>query len=231
MATPVLVSWSGGKDAALALARLRSDPAWRVVGLLTSVVGPDACVQAQGIPLAIVEAQAAALGLPLQVMRLPSMPDNACYVAALAESLAAARAAHERALRHIAYGDLHLADVRAWREGVLQPLAWSGVFPLWGTAPQALAHEFIAGGHRAVLCRVDTSQLAAHYCGRAYDAHLLADLPASCDPCGERGEFHTCVHDGPLFAYALPLRQDGRLAEAPHAVRCALSLATAGTTG
>ncbi len=215
MATPILVAWSGGKDSALTLAALGADPAWRVVGLLTMTGADDGRISIHGIPRAVLEAQAAAAGLPVIAAPLPANPANGTYEAVLAAALDGARARWP-GLCHIAFGDLFLADVRAYRERVLAPLGWQPVFPIWGRDTADLAQEFIARGFRAVLTCADTTQVPAAFAGRAYDAALLADLPPGADPCGERGEFHTCVHAGPVFAAPLPLtvgarhRRDGR---------------------
>jgi len=213
-ARPLLLGWGGGKDSALALERLRGDARWHVVGLLTTIDAAADRVAIHGLRRSILHAQARALGLPVYEAALPSRPDNARYEAALGEALARARD-DLPGLDAIAFGDLFLADVRAYREALLARLGWRGEFPLWGEDSARLARAFVARGHRAILCCVDTTQLDAAFCGRDYDARLLDDLPASCDPCGENGEFHTCVHAGPLFAAPLALA----LARGAHALR------------
>jgi uncharacterized protein (TIGR00290 family) len=194
---PVVLAWSGGKDSSLALAALRSDPTVDVVAVLTTITRDHDRISMHGIRRAVLEAQ------------------NAAYEEAFAAALAAF--GHDRPdVRHIAFGDLFLADVRAYRERVLPPLGWTPVFPLWGMDTSALAQEFVRAGYRAILTCVDTTQLGAEFAGREFDASLLAELPASVDPCGERGEFHTCVYAGPIFRHPLPLqageriRRDGR---------------------
>ncbi len=203
---PVLLSWSGGKDCLMALQRLRADPAWRVVGLLTTVTAAFERVAMHGIRRSVLHAQAAALGVPLLESPLDWPSDNDRYTRAFAASLEQARAATP-GLMHVAFGDLFLADVRGWREALLAPLDWRGVFPLWGEDTHALARHFIAAGHRAVLTCVDTAQLDASFSGRAFDDALLDALPPGVDPCGERGEFHTLCHGGPLFNHPLPIRR------------------------
>lgn len=202
---PILLSWSGGKDCLMALAALRDDPAWRVVALLTTITGTFERVSMHGIRRDVVQAQAAAIGLPLLECRIDWPSGNAAYEAAHANAL---RLARERwpALRHCAFGDLFLEDVRAYRERQLASAGWRGVFPLWGTDTRELSQKFYAQGHRAVLTCVDTQQLDGSFSGREYDPSLLRDLPAEVDPCGERGEFHTLSYAGPLFA--APLRLD-----------------------
>ena len=208
MNTPrdVLLAWSGGKDCLMALAQLATDPHWRVVGLLTTVTRKFNRVAMHGIRRDVLQAQARALGLPLIESELDWPASNASYETAFAISLATA---HERwpGLDRIAFGDLFLADVRAWREALLQRCGWHGVFPLWGEDTAGLARRFVAAGHRAVLTCVDTTQIDAGFAGRDFDAALLDALPASCDPCGEHGEFHTLSHAGPLFTAPLRLER------------------------
>lgn len=214
---PVILSWSGGKDSSLALAALRADPRVQVVALLVHVVRGDGRVSVHGVRRALVEAQARSAGLPLLEVALDPSPSNAGYEAAFHAGLAAAR---ERfpACRRVAFGDLFLADVRAYRERLLAGSGVAPLFPLWGEDTGALARRFVTGGFRARLACVDTTQLDAAFAGRAYDLALLADLPASVDPCGERGEFHTFVTHAPVFAAPVPVDvgevvlRDGRFA-------------------
>ncbi|HEY3521693.1 MAG TPA: ATP-binding protein [Rhodanobacteraceae bacterium] len=205
-AAPILLAWSGGKDCLMALQRLHADPHWRIVGLLTTVTRQFDRVAMHGIRRNVLHAQAAALGLPLIESELDWPASNEAYETALAHSLAQARGATP-GLQHIAFGDLFLRDVREWREALLGRHGWHGVYPLWGTDTRELSFEFIAQGHRAVLTCVDTTQLDGAYSGREYDGELLGGLPQSVDPCGERGEFHTLSHGGPMFTHALRLRR------------------------
>jgi uncharacterized protein (TIGR00290 family) len=163
-----------------------------------------------GIRRDILQAQAAATGLPLIEARIPQQCDNARYEAAFADALARARARWPK-LQTIAFGDLFLEDVRAWREALCTRLGWSIETPLFGADTAKLARQMIEGGLRATLCCVDTTQLPADFSGRQFDAALLADLPTGVDPCGERGEFHTCVHAGPMFAHPLAVRTGERV--------------------
>lgn len=209
-AKPILLAWSGGKDSTLALERLLGDARWRVAGLVTSVTSDYDRVAIHGVRRTILHAQAAAIGLPLFEAEIPPQASNEIYEAAFAGALARAREC-EPDLAEIAFGDLYLADVRAYREALLARLDWRGVYPLWGEDTARLARCFIVRGHRAILTCVDTQQLSADFCGRDYDDALLGDLPASCDPCGENGEFHTCVHAGPLLATPLALTRGERV--------------------
>jgi uncharacterized protein (TIGR00290 family) len=200
----VVLAWSGGKDSTLALAALRADPRYRVVALLTTVTREYDRISMHGVRRAVLEAQVSALGLPLIEASIASGSSNADYEAAFALAL---RTAQERwpGLRHVAFGDLFLTDVRAYREALLGSLGWVGLFPVWGEDTAALARHFVQTGHRAILTCVDTTQLSPEFAGREFDAALLAELPETVDPCGERGEFHTCVYAGPPFARPLPL--------------------------
>jgi uncharacterized protein (TIGR00290 family) len=195
-AEPIILSWSGGKDSALALAALQADPAYRVVALLTTVTNGYDRISIHGVRRALLAAQAMSIGLPVHEVVLEPQSSNAAYDAAVERALADVRARYP-AVRRVAYGDLFLEDVRRYREERLEPLAFEGLFPLWGQPTDRLAREFIDRGFKARLVCVDTTQLDAAFAGRAFDASLLRDLPATVDPCGESGEFHTFVSAGP----------------------------------
>ncbi len=195
----ILLSWSGGKDSALALHTLRADPSYEVIGLLTSVTRGYDRISIHGVRRSLLEAQAESVGLSLQVIELDQQSSNDAYESAFHAGLVAARHAHP-AVRHIAFGDLFLADVRAYRERLVAATDWTPVFPLWKLDTTALAHRFIDDGFAARLVCVDTTQLDGAFAGRAFDHAMLADLPPEADPCGERGEFHTFVSDGPGFS-------------------------------
>ena len=198
----MLLSWSGGKDAALAYDSLL-DGGEQVESLLVTVDEGTDRVGMHGVPLSLVEAQAEALGVALSVMRVPRFPPNAVYEAALDAALAPWRA---RGVTTVAYGDLFLEDVRTFRDAVLGRLGMEARYPLWGRDTGMLAREALAAGWRATLCVVDSRVLGAEWCGRPWDAALLDALPRDVDPCGERGEFHTFVHDGPRFRRPLAVR-------------------------
>ena len=202
----VLLAWSGGKDAAWTLHVLRRRGDVEVAGLLTTVTRDFDRVSMQGIRRDVLQAQARAAGLPLIEAMIPAQCANIDYEAAMADALADA-AQRWPGLRTVAFGDLLLEDIRAWREAQLARIGWRVLTPLFGRDTAALAREMIAGGLRAALCCVDTAQLDAKFAGRDFDAGLLAELPAGVDACGENGEFHTCVRDGPMFGQAVPVRR------------------------
>ncbi len=206
MRTPVLLSWSGGKDAAWALHVLRHNGDVEVVGLVTTITAGFERIAMQGIRVDVLHRQAEAVGLPVIEARMPQRADNAVYEARFSDALLRARERWPR-LHHVAFGDLFLADIRTYRQALCARLGWTPLFPLFGSDTAQLARQMIAGGLRARVCCVDTQQLDAGFSGRTFDAALLDALPAHIDPCGENGEFHTCVSDGPMFDTPLLLER------------------------
>lgn len=198
----VLLSWSSGKDSAWTLHGLRRDPSIEICGLLTTLNSAFDRVAMHGVRRTVLEAQAAAAGLQLWIVPLPWPCPNEVYEQCMAE--ACARAVAEK-IDAVAFGDLFLEDVRSYRIKQLAPTGLEPLFPLWKIPTSALALEMIAGGLRARLSCVDTKQLPATFAGREFDLDLLRDLPPEADPCGERGEFHTCVYAGPMFSAPLPV--------------------------
>lgn len=192
----VWLGWSSGKDSAWTIHLLRQDPEVEILALLTTLNGAVDRVAMHGVRRRLVEAQAERLGLPLRVVHLPDPCSNAEYERLMAAEIEEARA---QGVTHMAFGDLFLEDVRAYRQRQLADTGIQPLFPAWG-APQetaALARRMIDAGIRAVITCVDTEQLDPRFLGRDFDEALLAELPASVDPCGEKGEFHT-------FAFAAP---------------------------
>ncbi len=200
---PVLVLSSGGKDSLYMVDRLLSDPAWRIASLVTTINERNGRVAMHGTSRELITTQADAIGLPLSLVPLPETCDNATYEQRLAAALAPWR---EQGVEHVACGDLFLADIRAWREALFDRLGFQPVFPLWQEPTELMARDLVARGFRARLSCVDTHQLDQHFLGRDLDTELLADLPGSVDPCGENGEFHSFVHDGPIFRHPLKIR-------------------------
>lgn len=206
MPTPVVFSWSAGKDSAFGLWTLLRDPGFEVRALLTTLTEGYDRVSISGVREELLEHQARMIGLPLVKVWIPPACPNAVYEERMAQALAAEPL---RSVRHVAFGDLYLADVRAYREGRLAVAGKAGVFPLWGRDTAALAREMIASGFRATVVCLDPRILPASFAGRAFDERLLADLPEGVDPCGERGEFHTFVWDAPMYSAPIPCRIGG----------------------
>jgi len=200
----VLLSWSSGKDCAWALHVLRQRGDVEIVGLLTTLNTEFNRVAMHGTQRSVLEAQAAAAQLPLWIVPLPWPCSNEIYEERMKAACDRAVAEH---VDTIAFGDLFLRDVRAYREKQLQSTGLEPLFPLWEIPTPELAREMIAAGLRAKLVCVDTAQLPASFAGRDFDDTLLSELPDHVDPCGERGEFHSCAYAGPMFSQLIPLSQ------------------------
>jgi len=198
----ILLSWSSGKDSAWALHVLGREERLEVAGLLTTLAAEHGRVAMHAVRERILDAQAKAVGLPLHKVFLPSPCSNDAYAALMSEALELAAA---RGITGVAFGDLYLEDLRAYRERQLASIGMSAHFPLWGRDTATLAREMIAGGLRAITTCVDPKQLDPAFVGRPFDARFLDSLPPGADPCGERGEFHTCVLAGPMFSAPIPL--------------------------
>jgi uncharacterized protein (TIGR00290 family) len=195
MRQQALVLWSGGKDSALALYEARQE--YDIVALLTTVTEEYDRVSMHGVRVALLDEQAEALGYPLHKVFIPPVCVNAVYEQRMAEAM---ERYVRRDVRTVICGDLFLEDIRRYREEKLALAGMRPVFPVWGIDTKLLARRFLDLGFRAVLCCVDGQALDASFVGRFYDETLLAELPGNVDPCGERGEFHTFVFDGPLFS-------------------------------
>ena len=203
-----LISWSSGKDSAFALHEVRQASELDVVGAVTTVTETFGRVSIHGVREEILRAQLEAAGLPPRIVPIPYPCPNDIYEARMGEAVA--RAVKD-GITHMIFGDLYLADIRAYRE---QKLAGSGitpVFPLWEKPTRALARSMIESGLKAYLATVDLKKLPAEFAGRAFDEKLLADLPDGVDPCGENGEFHTCVVAGPMFSRPLAVKPGERV--------------------
>jgi len=191
-----LVAWSSGKDSAWALHEARRAGEVEVVGLLTTVTSEFGRVSMHAVREALLEAQAEAVGLPCRTIGIPFPCVNEVYERRMETALGEARA---EGVTRVVFGDLFLADVRAYRESRMAGSGVEPLFPLWGRDTAALAREMLAAGLRATLTCVDPRRLDRSFAGRAFDAALLGDLPPGVDPCGENGEFHTFAWDGPMF--------------------------------
>lgn len=198
----IVMCWSGGKDSCLALHEIQQSEAYEVVALLTTVTRDYDRISMHGVPGELLRLQAAALGLPLREVFIPAQCSNADYEAAMSEAFAGFR---EQGIETVAYGDLFLADIRAYRDSLMGRNQMRATYPVWGRGTRAFMQDFISMGFKAVTCCVDTEQLPEEFAGRLLDEHFLADLPAGVDPCGENGEFHSFVFDGPAFTRPVPL--------------------------
>lgn len=193
----VVLSWSGGKDAAWALHELRQDPGVELVGLLTTVNAAFDRVAMHGVRVELLRAQAAAAELPLHAIPLPWPCSNEVYEAAMGEAVARIRAAWRPT--HVAFGDLFLEDVRTYREERMRGTGLEPLFPLWLRPTRELADTMLAAGVRTHIVCLDPAKLPRELAGRVLDRELLQALPPGVDPCGERGEFHTFVTEGPML--------------------------------
>jgi uncharacterized protein (TIGR00290 family) len=195
-----LIAWSSGKDSAWALHDVRCTGEYDVVGALTTVTDTFKRVSMHGVREDILFAQHAAAGLKPIIVPIPYPCPNEIYEARIAAALDAAK---RDGVTHVIFGDLFLEDVRAYREQKLAGTGITPLFPLWQRPTDALARDMIAAGVETYLVCVDVKQLPKSFAGRRFDAALLADLPASADPCGEKGEFHSCVVAGPMFDWRI----------------------------
>jgi uncharacterized protein (TIGR00290 family) len=195
-----LISWSSGKDSAFSLHEVRRAGEFDVVGALTTVTETFGRVSIHGVRQEILRAQCEAAGLPQRIVPIPYPCPNAIYEARMGEAVAEAVS---DGITHIIFGDLFLRDIRAYREQKLAGTGITPMFPLWERPTLPLAQAMIASGLEAYLATVDLKKLPAEFAGRKFDRQLLADLPGSVDPCGENGEFHTCVVAGPIFTHRL----------------------------
>ena len=215
---PIALSWSGGKDSALALHTLLRDRTVDVAALVTTVTSEYDRVSMHGVRVALLEEQATVLGLPLHVVRIPPAATNTQYERAMREALQMLR---QQGIAAMAFGDLFLADVREYRERLVTDTGVEALFPIWGRATDPLARRFVRDGFRAVLVCVDPRQIDVSHCGADFDDALLDALPATADPCGENGEFHTFVYDGPMFDRTIRARR-GEVVEKTGFVFCDL---------
>lgn len=194
---PIALLWSGGKDSALALRELRANPAYDVRVLLTTVTQDYDRISIHGVRRELLEAQTAALNVPLQIAFVPPHCSNEQYENIMGAALQKLR---DQNIMRVAAGDLFLRDVRDYRETMLNRHGMKASFPLWNRDTTQLAHEFIDAGFEAILSCIDTQALDARFAGRAFDKSLLRDLPPHIDRCGENGEFHSFVWNGPDFS-------------------------------
>ncbi len=202
--TPAIVSWSGGKDSMLALHRVLAAREYKVEALLTTVTSGYDRISMHGVRTTLLEEQARALGLPLVTAIIPQRATNEQYEESMVRALVGF---FGRGMKHVICGDLFLEEIREYRDRLFSRVGMQGVYPLWLEDTRALADEFISAGYRAVLCCVDPKVIPEEMSGREYDGALLEELPDGVDPCGENGEFHTFVYDGPIFSSPVKMRK------------------------
>ncbi len=217
----MLLSWSGGKDAAWALHVLRQDPEVELAALFTTIDETTARVPIHEVHADLLAAQARAAGVPIRFVPLPPRCRNAQYERAVLAFLSEEK---EKGATHVAFGDLFLEDIRRYRERQLGASGLGLLFPLWGKPTAALAREMTAAGLQARITSVDASRAPGEWAGRVFDAAFVAGLPAGVDPCGENGEFHTFVFEGPMLRSPVPCRA-GPIREAAGFAYSELSLA------
>lgn len=203
MPEKALFCWSGGKDSAMALYALRAGGDYRIVALLTTITEAYDRISMHGVRRDLLERQAESLGLPLHPVLIPPQCINATYELRMNEALALYFA---EGVRRVAFGDIFLEDLRVYREKNLAQADMTAIFPIWKRDTRELAREFVSNGFRAITVCVDPRVLDASFAGRELDASFFADLPPGVDACGENGEFHTFVFDGPIFKSPIPVR-------------------------
>jgi uncharacterized protein (TIGR00290 family) len=196
MREKVIVAWSGGKDSALALYEVLNSDSYEVLELLTTVTKDYARISIHGVRRVLLEQQAKALRIPLEEMFITKGASDAEYESELLKVLGRHQA---NGVFSVVFGDIFLEDVRKYRKRILEKVGMNGIFPLWKKDTKDLARTFINLGFKAIITSIDSNVLGKDFVGREYDEQFLSDLPANVDPCGENGEFHSFVYDGPLF--------------------------------
>src|SRR3984893_2006316 len=202
MSEPILFCWSGGKDSAMALHMLQQRPDVRVTALLTTVTETYERISMHGVRRELLVQQAESIGLPLHEVRIPPQCVNPVYEARMEEAL---RVHYAAGVRTVAFGDIFLQDLRAYREKNLARIGMTALFPIWKRDTRGLIRSFHAAQFRAVAVCIDPKVLDPSFAGRELDAAFFRDLPSSVDSCGENGEFHTFVFDGPIFRQPGPI--------------------------
>jgi uncharacterized protein (TIGR00290 family) len=204
MREKVVVAWSGGKDSALALYEVLNSGSYEVLELLTTVTKDNSRISIHDVQRVLLEQQAQALRIPLEELFIPKGASDAEYEDKLLKALKRHR---DNGVSSVVFGDLFLEDIRKYREHILEKVGMNGVFPLWKKDTRKLARTFINLGFKAVITSVDSSVLGKDFAGREYNEKFLSDLPVNVDPCGENGEFHTFVYNGPIFCEKVPFKK------------------------
>jgi uncharacterized protein (TIGR00290 family) len=204
MKEQIIFAWSSGKDSAMALQELQNSARYDIVALLSTVTQDYQRVSMHGVRKELLQQQSRSIGLPLEIVYIPQNSDNKEYEQRMHKALLGFQA---KGVNSVAFGDIFLAGIREYREANLAKVGMRGVFPLWKKDTLALARAFIEQGFKAYITCVDSQTLDQRFSGRLYDQELLAELPDGVDPCGENGEFHSFVFDGPLFSSPLKVKK------------------------
>lgn len=216
----VWVSWSSGKDSAYALHKLRQMNEYQVVGLLTTITEEYDRVSMHGVRCKLLEEQAKRVGLPLHIVAIPADCTYEIYESQMENLL---QEAINQDVKHIAFGDLFLEDIRTYRETKMAAMNITPIFPLWGYSTKWLAQDMIKAGMKAILSCIDSRKLDSSFAGRQFNEALLFDLPMNVDHCAENGEFHTFVYDGPMFSSPIPISL-GEKVQRDEFIFCDISL-------
>jgi uncharacterized protein (TIGR00290 family) len=200
----LLIGWSGGKDSALALHRILALPRYDIAAILSTVTEDYDRISMHGVRTVLLRAQAESLGYPLELVPISKNATNGEYDSAMGRVLERYRA---EGVFSVVFGDIFLEDVRKYRENRLRAVGMTGIFPLWGENTGALARTFIDLGFKAVTTCVDSTMVSREFVGRAFDLQCLSELPPTADSCGENGEFHSFVYDGPIFRTPIRFNQ------------------------
>lgn len=200
MKEKIIFTWSGGKDSAMALHELKKDAGYEVAALLTTLTEAYDRVSMHGVRRELLEAQTVSLGIPLEKVFISSHSSNEDYESRMRATLGRYKA---EGITSVAFGDIFLEELRKYREDNLAKIGMKGIFPLWKRQTSDLARDFIHAGFRAVITCVDSGVLDKRFAGREFDETFLSELPSGVDPCGENGEFHSFVYDGPVFENAI----------------------------
>lgn len=199
----MIFSWSGGKDSALALQRILNDDNYEIISLITTVTGGYNRISMHGITIDLLEEQVKSIGLPLYKITIPQQCSNEDYNNSMQKAM---NYFLKQGVKTVVFGDIFLEDVKNYRIKQLSQVGMETIFPLWGDKTNKISNEFIDKGFKTIISCVDTRIIDQSFSGRIYDKNFLNDLPITCDPCGENGEFHSFVYDGPIFSFKISIK-------------------------
>lgn len=215
----VIMSWSGGKDSALALASILKDPTYKVISLFTTITEGYERISMHGVRIELLEEQALSIGIPLIKVYIPKECSNKDYEQIMLSQL---KEVLKTGVDTFVFGDLFLEEIRAYRESQLAKLKMKAIFPLWGRPTLELANEFIHKKFKTIITCVDTFQLNKSFAGEIFDTNFLKKLPSKVDPCGENGEFHSFCFDGPIFNYPIKFKKGEKVLRNSRFMYCDL---------